>query len=164
MSDPVQVRDARPDDIGQIVAFNAAIARETENVELDRERLTAGVRAIFEVPERGRYFLATQNGAVLGQAMITTEWSDWRNGDVWWFQSVYVAPAARGRGVFSQLYRSIEQRAREEQARGLRLYVDKDNHSAQQIYRKLGMQASHYQMMEVDFVIPREAPRHAAER
>lgn len=163
MSEEVQVRAAGLENLEQIVEFNAAIARETENLELDRERLSEGVRAVFENPARGRYFLATRGGKVLGQAMITTEWSDWRNGDVWWLQSVYVAPPERRRGVFSHLFQAIEQQARASGARGLRLYVDKLNKRAQQIYQRLGMQASHYKMMEVDFVITREERGDATE-
>lgn len=158
------IRPAGRDDLGQIVDFNAAIALETEGMELDRVRLEAGVQAVLDKPERGRYFLATRDKRVIGQAMITTEWSDWRNGDVWWLQSVYVAPAERGHGVFSRLYREIEQSARDSEARGLRLYVDRDNTRAQEIYSRLGMQASHYHMMEIDFVIARGEQENAAQR
>ena len=163
MSGEILIRAARRDDLGQIVEFNAAIARETESLELDRERLTAGVQAVFDQPERGRYFLAARDDQVIGQAMITTEWSDWRNGDVWWLQSVFVAPSERGQGVFGCLFREIEKRARQEEARGLRLYVARDNARAQKIYSALGMHTSHYQMMEVDFVIAREEQKNAAQ-
>ncbi|MBT8423315.1 MAG: GNAT family N-acetyltransferase [Gammaproteobacteria bacterium] len=156
MSEAPAVRSARPEDIEKIVAFNAAIASETESLALDHERLTAGVSAIFEDASRGRYFVAERDGRLIGQAMVTTEWSDWRNGDVWWLQSVYVIPEARGKGVFTALFRAIETQARSNGARGLRLYVDRDNSRAQDIYLRLGMQASHYQMMEVDFVLSRE--------
>lgn len=161
MTGPLRIRPADTTDLEHIVEFNAAIARETESLELDRERLRKGVAGIFAVPSRGRYFLAQRDSELLGQAMVTTEWSDWRNGDVWWLQSVYVVPQARGQGVFSALFREIEVQARDNEARGLRLYVDRDNTRAQEIYQRLGMLTSHYRMMEIDFVLTREGEADA---
>lgn len=151
----IEIREAGANDHDTIVAFNAAIARETEDLRLDEARLRAGVAAVLADSSKGRYFVAHESGHVVGQIMITTEWSDWRNGDFWWIQSVYVQPEARGRGVFSLLYRFVEAAARQQGARGLRLYVDADNQRATDIYARLGMHASQYRMMEIDFVIPR---------
>lgn len=155
VTEAVKVRDAGPPDLATIVEFNAGIALETEDLKLDRHRLEAGVAAILEDSSKGRYFVASENGRLVGQIMITTEWSDWRNGDFWWIQSVYVLPEFRSRGVFSKLYRFVESAAHQANARGLRLYVDEHNKRAADIYAKLGMHISQYQMMEVDFVIPR---------
>ncbi len=160
MRDQLSIRDANPDDIGTIVEFNAAIARETEDLELDRERLLAGVTAIVNDSGKGRYFMATANGKVVGQTMVTFEWSDWRNGDFWWIQSVYVTPEARSMGVFSSLYDHIVKTARRHDVRGLRLYVDSHNLRALKVYEKLGMHESQYRMMEVDFVLQRKGVRH----
>lgn len=153
--DAVRVRDAEPADLQTIVEFNAGIALETEDVRLDRQRLEEGVAALLADRSKGRYFVASHDNVLVGQIMITREWSDWRNGDFWWIQSVYVLPEMRGQGVFSRLYRHVEAAARKQGARGLRLYVDTDNKQAADIYAKLGVHQSQYQMMEVDFVIPR---------
>lgn len=155
------MRAALPSDLEHIVEFNAGIALETEKLELDRNRLQAGVKAVLEDAGKGRYFIACHQGRAVGQIMITREWSDWRNGDFWWIQSVYVVPEMRSRGVFSKLYRHVENSAHDEGARGIRLYVDGHNERAAAVYASLGMQRSQYLMMETDFVIDRRGKEDA---
>lgn len=149
---PLRIRVAGPDDAERIALFNRRMARETENRELNSARLGEGVRALLGATTLGRYFLATaeEDGheVVVGQLMITYEWSDWRNGAVWWIQSVYVAPEWRRRGVYRALHRHVRRRAREEDAVGLRLYVERDNAVARAAYRTLGMEESRYVLYE----------------
>ena len=145
----IQIREARTGDTAAIVAGNAAIARETEDRELDSATLRHGVSRLFAEPERGRYWLAEIDGRIAGQLMVTHEWSDWRNGDVWWIQSVYVHPEFRRRGVYTALYRHVGDLARETpDVCGLRLYVESANVRAQQTYAALGMRDSGYLVME----------------
>ena len=152
----VLIRPAAAADTGAIAEFNSAMAAETEGLDLDRDRLARGVRAVVDDPSKGFYFLAETGGLVIGQMMITFEWSDWRNGDFWWIQSVYVHPEFRGRGVFRQLYDHAAERARADPAVcGLRLYVDAANHGAQKTYERLGMSRTSYGVYEVDFVMGR---------
>ncbi len=148
------IRAATPDDAGVLVEFNRAMARETEDKELDPVQLRAGVDAVFADASRGRYVLALSGGEPVGALLLTYEWSDWRNGVFWWIQSVYVTPGARGKGVFGALYRHVESEAREAaDVCGLRLYVDLENERAQRVYEALGMAPSHYRFYEVDFVL-----------
>lgn len=143
------IRDARPDDADTIAAFNAEMALETERLELDADTLHAGVTALISDSAKGRYWLAEIDGEIAGQLMVTYEWSDWRNGMIWWIQSVYVRPSQRRRGVFTALYRHVhEQVSRAPDACGLRLYVEHNNERAQATYSALGMQTSHYLIME----------------
>ena len=147
------IRQATPNDAAIIARFNALMAVETESKTLDAELLQKGVEALLADPSKGFYFLAESEGRVVGQTMITYEWSDWRCGDFWWIQSVYVAPAARRQGVFRALYRHLHDLARNDgQVCGFRLYVEQENRSAQQTYERLGMAPSHYRCFEVDFV------------
>jgi GNAT superfamily N-acetyltransferase len=153
------VRRATPDDVPVVVAFNAALAWETEHKRLDPAVLTAGVRAAVADPARGFYTVAELGGEVVGQMMITFEWSDWRNGWFWWIQSVYVRADARRTGVFRELYRAIErQAAADPSVIGLRLYFETDNTRAQATYRSLGMADTTYGMMEV-YPLP-DRPAH----
>jgi GNAT superfamily N-acetyltransferase len=146
----LMIRRATPADEGVLVAFNTAIAWETEHKRLDPNVLTAGVRAVFADPARGFYTVAESGDEVVGQMMITFEWSDWRNGWFWWVQSVYVREDARRGGVFRALYREIErQAAADPTVIGLRLYFETDNTRAQATYRSLGMADTTYGMMEV---------------
>lgn len=154
MSNQIRVRPAEPADLDQIVQFNAAMARETEDKELDLGSLRAGVAAVLADPGKGRYYMADCDGRRVGQTLLTWEWSDWRNGVFWWIQSVYVAPDIRGQGVYSALYRHILEAARATpEVCGIRLYVDKTNTRASRVYEVLGMEAAHYNMYEVDFVL-----------
>jgi GNAT superfamily N-acetyltransferase len=147
----IAVRPAEARDIPFLVNGNVAMALEAEHKHLDLRTVERGVRAVFESPGHGRYFVAEVEGKIVGQAMYTCEWSDWRAGDFWWFQSVYVAPEARRMGVFRALYRHIEQLAVSDPAVcGLRLYVEQDNLRARETYRRCGMQDAGYVVMEVD--------------
>ncbi len=155
--DDLRIRRANTSDAATIAAFNAAMARETEHLELDPVRLLAGVEAVLADEAKGFYVVAESGtGRVVGQLMITFEWSDWRNGVFWWIQSVYVDQPARGAGVYKRLYEHIRSAATAAgNVCGLRLYVERDNSRAQEVYRRQGMQATAYQMFEVDFVIGR---------
>lgn len=145
----VTFREARTGDAGAIIDFQLAMARETEELELDRDILTRGVEAVFADPDRGRYFVAEHEGRVIGSLMITYEWSDWRNGVVWWIQSVYVLPEHRGQGVYAGLYEHVKAFVNADPSiRGIRLYVDKRNSRAQQVYARLGMNGDHYSVFE----------------
>ncbi len=142
------VRRAVPEDRDTIVEFNRRMAEETEGLHLDLAVLTQGVEAALTDPARCLYFVAESEGGVIGQTMITFEWSDWRNGCVWWFQSVYVAPEWRRRGVFRSLYEHVMQEGRRAGAIGFRLYAVSDNTRALDAYRRLGLSPTHYIVLE----------------
>jgi GNAT superfamily N-acetyltransferase len=150
----ITVRPATPADAPIIARFNSLLAVETENIHLDQQRLLSGVEALLRDPAKGFYIVAESNNTVVGQLMITFEWSDWRNGVFWWIQSVYVEQNARGTGVFKALYEFIHTRATStNDVCGLRLYVEKSNVRAKQTYERLAMHLSHYEMYEIDFVM-----------
>lgn len=150
-ADTPVLRAASPTDAETIAQFNCAMALETENKTLDPSRVRDGVQAVIDQPARGFYLLAERHDEVLGGLMVTFEWSDWRNADFWWIQSVYVRPQARRQGIYAALYREIEARARAAGACGLRLYVENDNHNAMATYVRLGMVDAHYRVMEQNF-------------
>jgi GNAT superfamily N-acetyltransferase len=142
-------REGRAADLERIVEFQLAMARETEDLELDRDVLARGVAAVFADPALGRYFVAEADGGVIASLMLTYEWSDWRNGMVWWIQSVYVVPDFRGRRVYAGLYEHVQRLAAADAGvRGIRLYVDRRNVRAQEVYTRLGMNGEHYQVFE----------------
>lgn len=150
----MKIRSARSSDNDIIADFNARMAWETERRRLNGARVNRGVRALLKDKAKGIYFVAEIDGQVAGQLLITFEWSDWRNGNFWWIQSVYVAPEFRERGVFRALYAHVYKLAKSRRdACGLRLYVDDDNARAQKAYARLGMQESHYKFFEIDFVL-----------
>jgi GNAT superfamily N-acetyltransferase len=145
------IRRATIDDAESIIEFNARMAFETERRALDGATRARGVRAALNDGSKGVYYVAEVDDAVVAQLLITHEWSDWRNGDLWWIQSVYVLPEHRQRGIFAALYRHVVLAARQDNAAGLRLYVERDNRPAQQTYQRLGMSMTHYAVMEEIF-------------
>ncbi|HEY9763686.1 MAG TPA: GNAT family N-acetyltransferase [Trichocoleus sp.] len=148
----IEIRRAIPADAGVITVFNIEIAEETEGKTLDAMTVAAGVRSLMERSEYGFYVVAEQQGEVVGSLLITFEWSDWRNGVIWWIQSVYVHPDYRRQGIFRQLYDQVQTWARQEKGVcGLRLYVEEANHTAQATYRTLGMEPAGYQVFEALF-------------
>jgi GNAT superfamily N-acetyltransferase len=145
----VAYRAANPADLQKIVEFQLAMALETEQVQLDRQVCTQGVRAVLDDTKLGQYYVGTLNGNVVASTLITYEWSDWRNGLVWWIQSVYVVASARRQGIYAGLYRYLQSLANADRhVRGIRLYVDRRNDPAQQVYARLGMNGEHYQVFE----------------
>lgn len=153
MTDRWLVRPAKPEDLEEVVAFNCDMAAETEDRQLDPERVRLGISRLITTPALGRALVVTHpDGPLAGSMAVTTEWSDWRNGQFWWIQSVYVVPSCRRRGAFSALYHHLEAEARAaEDVCGLRLYVERENINAQATYLDLGMSETHYKMFEVDF-------------
>ena len=149
----LRIRDALPADQEFIARGNEAMALETEHKRLDAATVRLGVGEALRDPAHGRYFVAEDaSGAPVGQLMVTYEWSDWRNGRFWWFQSVYVVPSARGRGVFRAMYEHVDALARATPGVvGLRLYVEGDNVRAQRSYAHCGMDMRDYRFMEVDY-------------
>ncbi len=164
MSGNVQIRRGKPGDRDALVAFNLAMARETEGRKLERDTVNAGVEAVFQSQDRGFYLVATSPDGpenktskiskIVGGLLITYEWSDWRNGVIWWIQSVYVEPGWRRRGVYRGLYEAVKADALERaDVVGIRLYVERENALAHSVYESLGMELARYDMYEVDFVL-----------
>ena len=149
MTTPFTIRDAVLDDLDTIVEFNLRLAAETEDKALDPVVLRDGVARGLTDPDRLRYWVAVRDDRVIGQTAITREWSDWRNGWLWWLQSVYVAADARGAGVFKALYSRIRDEALAAgDVIGVRLYVEHENQRAHDAYRALGMAEAGYSVLE----------------
>lgn len=146
------MRLARPGDGARIVEWNLRLAEESEGLTLDAKTLARGVERVLADTDRGTYRIAELDGEPVGCLLVTHEWSDWRDGWWWWVQSVYVEPAARGRGIYDALHAAVIFAARERgDVVGLRLYVDKDNARAKRTYRRVGMDPSHYEVFEQPF-------------
>jgi GNAT superfamily N-acetyltransferase len=147
----MRIRRAGPDDSATIAEFNIRLAAETEDLKLDPDRVNAGVLALLRDPSKGSYFVCELQNSIVGQVMITYEWSDWRNGNVWWLQSVYIRPEFRQKGVFRTLFEHIRGLAiREPGVWGLRLYMHAANERARTAYKRLGMSRTHYEVFEME--------------
>jgi len=148
----MRIRDATAADLEFIAGANRALARETEGQILDPALLLPGIRAVIDDPSLGRYYLAEVDGRPVGQLLTTYEWSDWRNGLFLWIQSVYVLPAHRESGAFRSLFGHLHDLARDDpRICGIRLYVDRGNERAQEVYARLGLHRSNYGVMEAVF-------------
>lgn len=144
----ISIRKARAEDATVIIEFQQKMALETEQMILVQEIITKGVNAVFINPARGQYWVAEENDIIVASLLITYEWSDWRNSNVWWFQSVFVLPDYRRKGIFRSMYIHIKSEADKHSVAGLRLYVERNNSNAQKTYETLGMQSEHYTMYE----------------
>jgi GNAT superfamily N-acetyltransferase len=154
------IRAANLDDVESIITFSAAMALETENRQLNVARLREGTLSLLNTPSYGFFMVAElrdgEQRRLIGQLMITYEWSDWRNGVFWWIQSVYVDPAWRRRGVFRRIHEAVVSQAKADvKVCGLRLYVEQDNHTAEAVYQRVGLKRSVYKVYEEDFVLSR---------
>ena len=145
----ITIRPATLDDWRVIAEFNTRLAQETEGKVLNPSIIAAGVKALLANPARGRYFVACRSNQIIGQIMHTHEWSDWRNGEIWWLQSVYVHPNFRQMGIFRSLFRYLERLASNDpNVIGLRLYAESQNSRALDVYHALGFEASGYVVLE----------------
>jgi ribosomal protein S18 acetylase RimI-like enzyme len=145
----IKIRVAEESDLSALIRFNQLMAWETEQKKLDEVILSKGVAALIADHNKGFYLVAEQDSKVVGSLMVTTEWSDWRNGVFWWVQSVYISPEFRRQGVYAHLYAQVKILAEQQKnICGFRLYVEKENLIAQKTYEALGMVESHYLMYE----------------
>ena len=145
----ITIRPAQPDDWPTIAEFNRLLAEETEGTTLRRELIEPGVRRLLDDPHKGRYFLACDGDRIIGQVMHTREWSDWRNGDIWWLQSVYIHTDYRRRGIFRRLFETLLAEAETDpDVVGIRLYVENENTEAHATYERMNFQRGGYFVMQ----------------
>jgi GNAT superfamily N-acetyltransferase len=148
-AEPPRIRPARPEEADLLIELQALLARESEGLELDRAALGRGVRAVFDDPGLGEYWVAELDGRIAACLLVTREWSDWRNGSVLWVHGVYVVPESRGRGLYRALYEQLRRRVEATpDLKGIRLYVDQRNRRARAAYERLGMTHEHYVLYE----------------
>jgi len=146
---PIEISRAVIADAPAIAQFQLEMALETENIRLNPVVTTEGVLAVFKDPSKGTYYKAMEGNVMAGSMLTTPEWSDWRNRTILWIQSVYVLPGYRRKGIFRALYEHLQKEISGDDAiGGIRLYVDRTNQRAQQVYNRLGMNGEHYQVFE----------------
>ena len=145
----IEIRRGRREDAPYIIDFQIRMAKEAEDLTLDRPTVEKGVQAVFDDPHKGAYWIAELDGKVAGCLLTVPEWSDWRNGTVLWIHSVYVIPSARRRGIFRMMYENLKTTVEQSaNLRGLRLYVERENERAQKTYNAMGMDGNHYKLFE----------------
>jgi len=145
----IEIRKGRLSDTERIVELQLQMAQETEGLQLDKTLVRNGVDGVFHEPTRGTYWIAQEKDKVLAVLLAIPEWSDWRNATVLWIHSLFVIPEAREKGVFKKLYLNLKKQVEQSpELAGIRLYVDKQNKPAQQVYEKLGMNKYHYELYE----------------
>jgi ribosomal protein S18 acetylase RimI-like enzyme len=140
----MNIRKANLSDVEVIASQNILLAKESEEISLSIDTVLPGVIAVLSDKSKGFYVLAEENKKIIGQVMITYEWSDWRNTNIWWIQSVYVQKKWRTKGIFSKLFQYILKQAQTNQVKIIRLYVHENNKAAQKIYQKIGMKTQPY--------------------
>jgi GNAT superfamily N-acetyltransferase len=142
------IRKAKLEDLATLVNFNQALVQEARGEGLESQLLFQGVEAVLRDPNRGFYTVVEVENKTVAAALITFEWSDWRNAWFWWLQDVYVEPSYRQQGIFRSLYTHLKTQAQTAKVCGLRLYVYKGNTRGQEVYQKLGMKPSNSLMFE----------------
>jgi len=144
------IREATVADIDTIAQFQVQMAAETEGKPLDPTTVLSGVERVLHDSQCGFYLVCEVENQIVGSLLITYEWSDWRNCNLWYLQSVYVVQNFRGRGIFKEMYRGVVGRAKSSGSNRIRLYVEQENGVAQKVYESLGMTRLPYLMYEAD--------------
>jgi len=145
----MNIRKAILSDLATIIENNMKLAEESESISLDKSTVEQAVETMLRKPEKGFYLIAEEQNEIIGQLMITFEWSDWRNTTIWWIQSVYIQKAKRKQGVFKQLLKGLKKIAASEDIVLFRLYVHTSNTNAISVYKQLGMQEKSYKIFEI---------------
>jgi hypothetical protein len=146
----IKIREASLNDLATLADFQLKLASESEGISLNKSIVIDGLTALINDRSKGVYYLALDDKTPVGCYLITYEWSDWRNGMVWWLQSVYVPEAYRNKKVFNTMFSNIHRMIdMDPTILGLRLYVDKTNTIAQKVYSRLGMNGDHYTVFEL---------------
>ena len=143
------IRLATPADVDACVRGDLGNAWETEQVRLDEATVRRAWTTLLADPSKGLCFVAVEGGKAVGTTYVTFEWSTWHDAWYWWIQSLYVAPERRGQGVYSAMYRFIQDEARRRGGvRSIRLYVEKENEKGLRAYRGHGMKETPYLVFE----------------
>ena len=145
----MKIRNADIKDSKSIVENNLKLAKESENRIISYRTVLDGVRRVLSDGQKGFYLVAEENNEIIGQMMITYEWSDWQNRNIWWLQSVYINISWRKKGVFKQLLKNIKERALENNVDTLRLYVHSNNIEAKQVYHQVKMIKKSYDFYQI---------------
>lgn len=151
----MKVRPARLEDLYDLVQFSLGVARESEGLDVDPDRVRDSIHAALQDPHKARYFVAEDGGRLVGSLFVTFEWSDWTGGWYWWIQGAYVVAERRGQGVFRAMYEAVQKAAaREDDVRRIRLYVEAENEAGLQTYRALGMKETGYRIFDAPVARP----------
>ena len=140
----MKIRAAKIEDAETIARQNIFLAKESEHIRLNPKTVLSGVKALLSDKKKGFYLVAEENDSIIGQLMITFEWSDWRNKPIWWVQSVYVQKEWRKKGIFTTLLDYVRLKAHKQGVAFLRLYAHKNNKSALHVYEKVGWRREPY--------------------
>jgi ribosomal protein S18 acetylase RimI-like enzyme len=142
------IRKACFSDAEKIAENNCFLAKESEGTDISFEVTLNGVKEIIKDKNKGFYLLIEEKNEVIGQLLITYEYSDWKNKNMWWLQSVYIKNEYRKKGFFKALFEEVKNIAKNNKIEILRLYVYKKNKSAIEVYKKIGMIKKEYLIFE----------------
>jgi GNAT superfamily N-acetyltransferase len=130
------------------------LAVETENKKLDRELIYQSVLELVNTPNFGFYQLSFSGETICGMNLVTYEYNIKLSKKVIWLQTVYVDKQFRSKGVFKGLLGKLCEITRntdENFYNRLKLYMEKDNQTAHQVYLKSGFRVTEDILFELDF-------------
>lgn len=143
------LEEAQITDAPAIAELQCQLALETEDFKLDLNTAIEGAKNLISDRSKGVYYKVVHKEAIVACVLTTFEWSDWRNGQVLWIQSLFVKAPFRGQGLYRAMYEYLQNLVQErEDLKGIRLYADKTNQKAIQVYTALGMNGEHYSLFE----------------
>lgn len=144
----MKIRRAQRSDAKIIAENNVALALESEHTTLSFEQTLMGILSVIDDECKGFYIVAEED-TIIGQVLVTYEWSDWKNTPMWWIQSLYIDKKWRKKGVMTALIDEVRQQAKAMYVANLKLYVHKDNISALEAYEKRGFSRTPYLIYQI---------------
>lgn len=138
----MQIEFARNADLEAMAELLFELFTLESDFKPQREKQLAALRSILEHPDRGRVFVARENGAVTGMANAQIGISTAEGGPVLILEDVIVAAGHRGRGLGRRLVEHVLHWAASEGMSRVTLLADKDNAAALKFYERLGFDES----------------------
>ncbi|MCZ4352438.1 GNAT family N-acetyltransferase [Roseovarius aestuarii] len=139
---------AKPDDLERLLPLVAAFHAEEGIDDVDDATRRAGVAPLLDGSPHGAIYIIGPVRAPIGYVCISFGWSLAFGGMDGFLDEIYIRPGVRGRGIGSDVLRSLPKALAGAGMKALHLEVHRDNSKARALYQSLHFEArDHYSLM-----------------
>lgn len=147
----MDVREAEIGDVPAICQLLTILFAQEAEFEPDYERQRKGVSEVIENPEFGRFLVLEEAGEIIGTVSLLLVPSTALGGMAAILEDLIIRPDRQGRGLGSVLLGQAIELAHELGCLRITVLTDGDNHKAQALYAKFGMERSRMVPMRLVF-------------
>ena len=111
------------------------------HVDISADELVTSIHGVLDVPRRGFFLVALQDGLCIGVAYVSFIWALEHGGQAGWLEELYVVPEHRTGGVGTQLLEAVIAAATASGCAALDLEIDQDHERVLSLYERHGFTA-----------------------